>query len=308
MSDYLPPDEIQKSRFGSFDINALETHLEQLPNEDPNFIHIGGPSAVGKTTLALILQSELSNARVLSIDSYLIAGLGRLAGTFSDTPADPTRPYIGGISPEVWELSLLKQHINELKAGRSIQVPLFDQTIKDRVGSTELNPVKCIILEGGQSFSDTLRDAADYKILVTAPLHDRLVRKAVRTHARYGRDDLDEIWNRYLTKDEPSWQVYKDEFDSIADQVFVNPANPQVDYEKLPLAHYKQNEGRYHKLTPSSATGSLRETEVLGLIESSRSTYQLTYAVGGRDLVNLPIEKQTVELLGNHYEISREER
>jgi len=307
MSDYLPEGEIQRARFSAFDVEALQASLDGAELDEPQFVHVGGPSAVGKTTLAIILQSELPKSRVLSIDSYLVANLGGLAGTFSDTPPDPSKPYIGGITPEVWEFSLLRRHITELKERRAVQVPIFDQTTKLRAGYTTFEPSANIILEGGHSFSGELRDTADYKVLVVASLHDRLIRKAVRTHARYRRDDLDEVWGRYLTKDEPSWRHYEPEFSEIADQVFPNPSDPAVDYTQLPSARYKRAEGKYHSLTPAPETGHLHDAERLGIIEMPHAAYQLSYAVGSRDLVNLPLEKQHVELLAAYYDISKEE-
>ncbi len=306
MSDYLSESEIQRSPFTAFGIEALQARLNDTELGEPHFIHVGGPSPAGKTTLALILQSELPESRVLSIDSYLIADLGRLAGTFSDVPPDPSKPYIGGITSEVWEFSLLRQHIEELRAKRAIQAPVFDQTTKLRTGYTTFEWTPNIILEGGHSFSSELREIADYKVLVVASLHDRLLRKAVRTHARYQRDDLDDVWGRYLTKDEPSWRYYKPEFCKIADQVFSNPANPVIDYAHLPSARHQRAEGKYHKLTPSPETGYLHATEVLGVIEMPHTSYQLCYAVGGRDLVNLPLDREHLELLAVYYDISRE--
>jgi len=186
-------------------------------------------------------------------------------------------------------------------------VPIFDQTTKLRTGYTTFEPPANIILEGGHSFSGELRDTADYKVLVVASLHDRLIRKAVRTHARYRRDDLDEVWGRYLTKDEPSWRHYEPEFSEVADQVFSNPANPAVDYTQLPSARYERAGGKYHGLTPAPETGYLHGAETLGIIEMPHAAYQLSYTVGSRDLVNLPLERQNVELLAAHYDISRGE-
>ena len=308
MSDYLTPAEIQTTRFADFGLQDLKNQVDAKDNNEARFIHIGGPSAVGKTTLALILQTELPESRVLSVDSYLIAGLGKLAGTLSDAPPDPSKPYIGGITPEVWEFTLLRSHITELKAKRAVQVPVFDQTIKDRIGYKDFEPVPHIILEGGNSFGEELREYADYKVLVTASLHDRLVRKAVRTHARYRRDDLDDVWGRYLTKDEPSWRHYEPEFSEMADQIFCNPSDPRNDFANLPAARYNRTEGKRYTLTPTPATGKLHEGESLVIVEDTSASFQLNYSVGGRDLVNLPLDKQYVELLEEHYDFSREDK
>ncbi len=305
MKDYVRTEELQLHNLGEFDLDHLHTNLDEHDTDTPQLVHIGGVSAVGKTTLSLILQSELEGASRFSIDSYLIEGLGRMAGRFSDVPPDPNKPYIGGITPEVWDMALVERDLQRLKRGENIQVPIFDETIKDRVGYTPYDPGHYVLFEGGHSFSEQFRDYADYKILVTAPFHDRLVRKIVRTHSRYQRDDIDDIVGRYVTKDEPSWTHYRDEFTAMADQVFHNPANPASDYALLPDARYGREEGIRHNFEPLPESGTLHPGEEFGFIEYGPDKFQLFYALNGKQLVNLPLEREFIELLGNFYTDTR---
>lgn len=304
MSEFLDRNESQKSNLENFDFEHLLSHLNERVSTDPQFIHIGGVSAAGKTTLSRMLQATLPEASSFSIDSYLIEGLGKMTGVFDDESPNPLRPYIGGINPAVWEMSLVKRHVQELKRNGTIQVPIFDETIKDRIGYREFVPGRYIIFEGGHSFNDVFRNYADYKILVKAPFHDRLTRKIVRTHALYMRDDMDDIVGRYLTKDEPVWRIYEEEFTELADQVFINPAHPDRDYVDMPRSRYSKIEGSYFHLRPKKDFGELKDGEEFGFIQNKDGMSQICYSAAGKEIVNLALEGTFIELLMNYYDVT----
>lgn len=267
----------------------------------PQLIHVGGVSAAGKTTISSYLAERLPDARVLSIDSYLIAGLGKMTVHFDDTPPDPNRPYIGGISPRVWELDLLTKHLGALRRNEPVEVPIFDQTTKDRVGSEEFIPGRYIILEGGHAFGDELRDTANYRLLVTTPLHDRITRKIVRTFLQYRRTDLDDIVGRYLTKDEPVWQHYRNEHSALADQVITNPSRPAEHYEQAPEVDKPVPLIRRFNLIPMPDTGVLHDGETFYVGHSEDGIHYVGYAINDRTLVHLPLNADIVRRLATHY-------
>ncbi len=269
--------------------------------DSPQLIHVGGVSAAGKSSVSRYIAEILPDSKTISIDSYLIAGLGKMTVWFDDTSPDPTRPYIGGISPRVWELDLLSKHLDALKRNEPIQVPLFDQTTKDRVGYEELVPAHYIILEGGNTFGDDLRDTADYRILVTAPLHDRITRKIVRTFVQYQRTDLDDIVGRYLTKDEPVWQYYRYEHTALADQVITNPSRPTEHYVNATTVDNPEPLVRKFNLVPRPETGVLHDGETFYVGHSKDGTHYIGYAINDRVLVHLPLDAYIAGHLATHY-------
>ena len=273
-------------------------------SREPFFIHLGGVSAVGKSTVSQDLVNNLPEAQVLSIDSYLIAGLGQLAVKFDDTPPNPNQPYIGGISPKVWDLDLLLTHLRDLKNNQAVQVPIFDQTIKDRIGFTELEPSKFIVVEGGHSFSDTFRNLANYKLLLTASLHDRLTRKLIRTFAKFHRTDIDDIIERYLTKDEPVWKHYQEEHEGIADQIVQNPSIPEIHYTGFPAVIKPKPLNKLFELIPLPETGELHNGEVFYIGFDDDAVCHIGYSINGRDIVRLPLEKKLINLLNAHYTLN----
>jgi len=265
------------------------------------FIHVAGASASGKSTIARYVGSQLPETLVLPIDNYLAEGLWDSSRIFNHDSPNPSKPYIGGISPEIWDLPLLYTHLSQLAIGKTVQIPRFDETIKDRVGYESSTPNKHIVLEGGHAFSEPFVDFADHKIYVRAPLHDRLMRKIVRTHIQYGREDVDEVLGRYLTRDEYACRAYDNEFCQIADQVIENPANPRKDYARMRDTMTCTDWPVQAALTPTDSTGYLHPGEQLTLT-AHEATHGIRYTIDGRMLVDLPISTETRNLLIMHYE------
>jgi uridine kinase len=303
MREYLLTDDIQQTNLATFDFDHLVTCLKAADDGNIRLIHVSGVSAAGKTTLSRLIAETLPDTQKLSIDSYLIEGLAVKAPTFGHSPLDPARPHIRRLPTAYWEMDLVKDHLERLKHGETVDVPIFDETLKDRAGYASFAPSQHVVFEGWFSFDESLCPYADYRVLVTAPFHDRLVRKIVRAHCLYKLDNLDDI-GRYLTTDEPTWRHCQDEFISQADQIFHNPADPVRDYATMPEARYARKDGKFHRLVPLPEFGMLTEGEEFGVItRQSGHEYQLCYAINGRQLVNLPLPEEFFVLLLPYYQL-----
>lgn len=304
MSEYAKIEHPVETEFPYLDIDHILRKVRERSKDSsgPSFIAVGGASAAGKSTMSSYLAGIIPEAQTFSIDAYLSEGLWDPSKVYNHEPPDPSRPYIGGISPAIWDFDLMERHLKQLKLGLPISMPLFDETIKDRVGYQPFVPSSIILFEGGHSFSDQFRDISTYRILVKASFHDRLTRKITRTHCLYGRDDVDEVIHRYLTKDEPVRRVYEEEHVSIADQIVNNPARPEVDYSGFSVTAGSSSNGTYRALIPKPDVGELKQGEALGVVEG-KGTFYVYYVADNRTLVNLPISLETTELLSLYYDI-----
>ena len=93
-----------------------------------------------------------------------------------------------------------KQHIKALKEWRSIERPVYDFTIHNRVDETvTVKPAKVIIVEGILIFENKeLLDMFDIKAFIDTDADVRIIRRILRDVRERGRT-LDSVVNQYLT-------------------------------------------------------------------------------------------------------------
>ena len=138
------------------------------------FIGIAGGTGSGKTTLTRHLKEHFGDAvTVIGHDSYYKRQDGK---TYEE------RSKVNYNHPDAFETSLLVEHLKALKAGRSIQCPVYSYVDHNRTDETvEVFPTKVIIVEGILIFQDpTLRDMFDIKIFVETDADVRILRRALR--------------------------------------------------------------------------------------------------------------------------------
>jgi uridine kinase len=105
-------------------------------------IGIAGGTGSGKTTVVKQIIDELSNEEVdvISQDSY-----------YQDTThlSFEERKKINFDHPKSIDFDLLVSHLKELKAGKSIEEPIYSFTEHNRTGETRtIHPRKVVIVEG----------------------------------------------------------------------------------------------------------------------------------------------------------------
>lgn len=143
------------------------------------FIGIAGGTGSGKTTLTRHLKEHFGDAvTVIGHDSYYKRQDGK---TYEE------RSKVNYDHPDAFETSLLVEHLKALKAGRSIQCPVYSYVDHNRTDETvEVFPTKVIIVEGILIFQDpTLRDMFDIKIFVETDADVRILRRARHDHAAH---------------------------------------------------------------------------------------------------------------------------
>ncbi|MFT3895726.1 MAG: uridine kinase [Anaerolineales bacterium] len=146
-----------------------------MNHPDPLVIGIAGGSGSGKTTVAQEILQRVGPDRIafLQHDSYYkdLSGL---------PPAQ--RAEVNFDHPNSLETELLTQHIADLRAGRSVEVPIYDFSIHTRTGRTfTVQPRRVILVEGILIFTEAaLRNMMDVKIFVDTDSDMRFIRRLER--------------------------------------------------------------------------------------------------------------------------------
>ena len=158
---------------------------------DNILIGIAGGSGSGKTTLANTLISYFGKNEVslLRHDNYY----KRL-----DNIPFEERVKVNYDHPDAFDTDLLCGHIMDLKAGKAIDMPVYDYSIHNRSDKkirVQSNPV--IILEGILILAEPrLVDLMDFKIYVDTDADERILRRIIRDVKERGRS-LDSVITQY---------------------------------------------------------------------------------------------------------------
>ena len=132
--------------------------------------------------------------------------------------------------PEAIDFDLMVEQIKALKAGASIDQPVYDYKIHNRTAETlPITPKAVFIIEGILVLHHkALRDLMDLKIFVDAPGDQRLMRRMKRDLAERGRD-LNEVMQRYTETLKPMHDTYIEPSKAHADIVVLSHQNnPQA--------------------------------------------------------------------------------
>ena len=153
-----------------------------MTHDAPLVIGIAGGSGSGKTTVAQEILQRVGSDRIAYIqhDSYYkdLTGL---------PPAQ--RAEVNFDHPNSLETELLISHIEQLKSGHSIDVPVYDFSTDSRTdGTFKINPRGVVIVEGILIFVDpVLRSLFDVKLFVDTDADVRLIRRLQRDITERGR-------------------------------------------------------------------------------------------------------------------------
>ena len=150
-------------------------------------IGIAGGSGSGKTTLALRLKErfEEDEVRLISHDSYY--------KRHDELPFEE-RCKLNYDHPDAFDNALLIYHLQELKAGRAIDCPVYDYSNHNRSNEVQhIEPAPVLIVEGILPFVEPeLCALFDYKIFVDTDADERILRRILRDVKERGRS-LDSV-------------------------------------------------------------------------------------------------------------------
>jgi uridine kinase len=189
---------------------------EETKASDNGVIVIGvaGGSGAGKTTLARSIHeafADSNNIAYLIHDNYYKSQPHLTLEQRSKTNFD---------HPDSLDTNLLIQHIQDLKRGKTVQIPNYDFGTHLRTKEVTVQPPKRIVLvEGILIFSDPdLVRELDIKVFVDADSDIRLARRIARDVAERSRTS-DQVLEQYLETVRPMHEEFVEPSKRVADLV-----------------------------------------------------------------------------------------
>lgn len=185
-------------------------------------IGISGASASGKSLLANTIVNELRSEKVVIIseDSYY--------KDHADIPFEE-RAKINYDHPDAFDHQLLVEHLLQLQAGRSIEVPVYNhsQHMREKF-SRHIGGHSIIIIEGILLFAESsLREIMDIRIFMETALDICLIRRLKRDIKERERS-LDSVLAQYEETVRPMFLQFIEPSKRYADIIVPRGGNNRI--------------------------------------------------------------------------------
>ncbi len=155
-------------------------------------IGIAGGTGSGKSTMINNIKKQFSDEiSILSHDFYYKA---------HDNMTYEERCQLNYDHPDAFDTDLMIEHVKGLKRWETIERPVYDFTIHNRVNETvAVKPAKVVVVEGILIFENKeLLDLCDIKVFVDTDADVRIIRRILRDVQERGRT-LESVVTQYLT-------------------------------------------------------------------------------------------------------------
>ena len=194
---------------------------------DTIFIGIAGGTGSGKTTLADRLVDSFGRDEVSIIrhDNYYKR---------HDEMTYEERCKLNYDHPDAFDNDLLREHLLQLKEGKTVEVPVYDYTIHNRSNEVE-NVVSApvIVLEGILIFQEPMiSELMDIKVFVDTDADVRILRRIQRDVEERGRS-LQSVISQYLTTVKPMHEQFVEPSKRKADIIIPEGGENKVALDML---------------------------------------------------------------------------
>jgi uridine kinase len=193
----------------------------------PVVVGVAGGTGSGKTTVAreILRRAGTSHISLIQHDAYY--------KDLSDLP--PAQRAMQNFDhPDALDNALLIEHLNALKAGRAVDIPVYDFTTHTRTAAVQhVEPYRVILVEGILLFSDeVLRRLMDVKIYVDTDSDIRFIRRLQRDIAERGRT-MESVIRQYLSTVRPMHQEFVEPSKRYADVIIPEGGFNEVALEMI---------------------------------------------------------------------------
>lgn len=184
-------------------------------------VGIAGGTGSGKTTLCKKLDEEFGpDAAIITHDSYYYP--------HSDMTLEE-RMAQNYDHPDSLDTPLMINQLNDLKAGRAVEVPVYSFVEYTRTDKTiRVEPSRIIIVEGILLFANKeLTDTFDMKIYVDVDADIRFIRRLLRDVKERGRT-IESVVDQYIGTVKPMHEQFVEQSKKNADIIIPGGANNPV--------------------------------------------------------------------------------
>lgn len=190
-------------------------------------IGIYGGTGSGKTTIVNMIASHFSSndIEIISQDSYYKDN--------SDISYED-RCKLNFDHPDAIDFNLLHKHLINLRKGETVEQPIYDFKIHNRLKKTiQIKPKKILILEGILIMCHAeIRSIFDLKIFINANSKTRMERRIKRDIAERGRS-RDEVLKRYIETLKPMHEKFIEPTKIYANYIIENQFNNKLNIDEL---------------------------------------------------------------------------
>jgi uridine kinase len=189
-------------------------------------VGIAGGSASGKTTIVEQIRQHFGDQiEVIGHDSYYKA---------HDSMTYEERTKLNYDHPDSFDTKLMLEDVKKLKAGHSIQRPVYDYADHNRsLETVTVHPTPLILLEGILVLeNEELRKLMDLKVFVDTDADERIMRRISRDTLERGRS-IESVITQYRETVKPMHDKYVEPTKYTADVIIPWGGENQVGIDML---------------------------------------------------------------------------
>ncbi|KAJ8752445.1 hypothetical protein K2173_004081 [Erythroxylum novogranatense] len=229
-------------------------------NDGIILVGVAGPSGAGKTVFTDKVLSFMPSVVVISMDNYNDSSR-IIDGNFDD--------------PRLADYDTLLSNIRDLKAGKSVQVPIYDFKTSSRIGyrTVDVPSSRIVIIEGIYALSERLRPLLDLRVSITGGVHFDLVKRVLRDIQRAGQEP-EEIIHQISETVYPMYKAFIEPDLQTAHIKVINKFNPFTGF---------QNPTYILKSTRSVAVEEMKAVLSEDCRERKEETYDIYLLPPGED-------------------------